>query len=212
MALVETTLSSACGASDRSVVVASATSIAAGRLIEIDGEVMQVTKDYSSGTTVNVLRGRDGTVQKAHVATARVTHGDPTDFGDPAPGGPPTNYPAAGGGIERRSYSATATIDAPKPGSDMLVVINGTSVVALTVAVPTKAMDGCRLTIVANGAAAHTVTFTGGLSGAGSSYDVVTFNGTAPAALEVIACNELWVPICQPAMGGTVTNLIGSVA
>src|SRR5438094_6161812 len=63
MALATTTLSSACAQGDVSIVVASATSVAAGRLIVIDQEEMQVAQSYSSGTTVPVLRGRDGSAQ-----------------------------------------------------------------------------------------------------------------------------------------------------
>ncbi|PYQ83519.1 MAG: hypothetical protein DMG02_33580, partial [Acidobacteria bacterium] len=84
MALATTTLSSACAQGDVSIVVASATSVAAGRLIVIDQEEMQVAQSYSSGTTVPVLRGRDGSAQVAHKATANVTHGLASDFASPA--------------------------------------------------------------------------------------------------------------------------------
>ena len=65
MAFATTTLSSAVGTSDISIVVASATSFAAGRLLIVDQELMQVTQAYSSGTTIPVLRGRDGRRPKA---------------------------------------------------------------------------------------------------------------------------------------------------
>lgn len=211
MALAETTLSSAVAETDTSIKVASATSIVAGVFLLVDGEVMQATKDYVSGTTVNVIRGLNGTKQVAHVATARVTHGVASDFGDNAQA-QSVLIPAAGRTRDMVSYSAASTVDLPKPGSDRTVVINGTSVVALTIPVPNKDMDGCELNIVSNGAAAHTLTFTGGLSGASSNYDVITINATAPAAFKFIACNELWMAYCQPPMGGTVTNIIGSVA
>lgn len=211
MALAETTLSSAVAAGDNVINVASATSFAAGRLVQVDGELMKVGHAYSSGTEIPVMRGWDGTAVKAHVSSARVVHGAPADFAART-AGQGSLYPYSGRAREIVSYSAAATITPPKPGSDLLVVINGTSVVALTIAVPTKDLDGSVITFVANGAAAHTLTFTGGLSDAGTSYDVVTFNGTKPAALTVIACNEMWIAPFAPAMGGTVTNLIGSVA
>lgn len=210
MALATTTLSSAVAVNDVSIVVASATSMAAGRLILVDQEVMQVIQSYVSGTTVGVLRGRDGSVTAAHKSGANVTHGLASDFANPSG---QTNVTYA---MQRdtvlQSLSATATLVLPAGGTDLRVVLNGTSVIALTVPVPTKDLDGCKLTIVSNGAAAHTLTFTGGLSGAGTSYDVITVNATAPAAFEFIAANGLWMAICGPAMGGTVTNIIGSVA
>lgn len=209
MAFAETTLSSACGASDKTIAVASATSVAAGRFIEIDGEFMQVAKDYVSGTTVNVLRGLNGSVQKAHQSGARVTHGLASDWTDPAPG-TPVQIPSAGFGIERTSYSAAGAITLPKAGAWMLAIINGTGALAMTVAVPTKDMDGSVLLIVGNGKAAHTVTFSGGLGAAGSSYDVATFDANGQNGIMVIAANEVWV-LLSP-MTGTLTAAVPALA
>lgn len=208
MALATTTLSSAVAVTDNSIVVASATSVAAGRLIIIDQEVMKVAQNYTSGTTVPVLRGQDGTVCGAHKVTANVTHGLASDFSN-ASAQTATTYPNQRAVIVT-SVSATSTLAAPAAGSDMRVVLNGTSVITLTVAVPTKDMDGTILTFVSNGAAAHVVTFTGGLAGAGSSYDTWTVNATAPAAMQVIAANGLWMVIGPCA--GTLTNIVGTIA
>jgi len=215
MALAETTLSSAVAADDKSIVVASATSFAAGRIVQIGGEIMQVAQSYSSGTTIPVLRGRAGTVSEAHVASQRVVHGDGNDWGS---GYATVGAIAALSGQARPrrivSYTGTTaqTCDLPKPGEDLLVVMNGSAINTLTVPVPTKDLDGCRITFVNSAGAAHIVTFTGGLGGAGSSYDVVTLNATGTCAMEVIACNEVWCGIFAPPMGGTVTNIIGSIA
>ena len=210
MALATTTLSTAAGATDTSIVVASATSVAAGRVVVIDQEEMQVAQSYVSGTTVPVLRGREGTASVAHKVTANVTHGLASDFAQPS------NQTSLNFATQRptliQSYSATGTMVLPPAGCDLRVILNGTSVITLTVPVPTKDLDGCLLIITQNGAAAHATTFTGGLSGAGTSYDVVTSNATAPTSVVAIAANGLWNAICAPAMGGTVTNLVGSVA
>jgi hypothetical protein len=72
MALTTTTLSSAVAQSDVSIVVASATGFAAGNLVLVDGEQMQVAKNYVSGTTIPVQRGIDGTVQTTHKVSANV--------------------------------------------------------------------------------------------------------------------------------------------
>lgn len=190
--------------------VASATSVSPGRLIVIDQENMQVVQSYVSGTTVGVLRGRDGTAQVAHKSGANVTHGLASDFPNPAPQ-VETVYRTQRATVVT-SISATSTLTLPAAGTDLRVILNGTSVIGLTIPVPTKDMDGTELSIISNGAAAHTLTFTGGLSGAGTSYDVVTVNATAPAAIKCVAANGLWMAYFGPAMGGTVTNLIGSVA
>jgi hypothetical protein len=210
MAFATTTLSAAVAVSDNSIVVASATSMAAGRFLIVDQELMKVASSYVSGTTVPVLRGQDGSVTSAHKVTANVTHGLASDFANPV-AQTATTYPLQRG-VQVVSVSATSTLTLPVAGSDLRAILNGTSVIALTVPVPTKDMDGTKLTIVSNGAAAHTLTFTGGLSGASTSYDVITVNATAPAAFEFIAANGLWMILCGPALGGTVTNIIGSIA
>lgn len=210
MALATTTLSVACAQGDKFIVVASATSVAAGRFILCDQEVMQVTKDYTSGTTVNVIRGLDGTAQVAHKITANVTHGVASDFSTPASQTLVT-YPAAGRNVSVISITATSSLTLPTGGSDLRVILNGTSVITLTVPVPTKDMDGTMLTIVGNGAAAHVLTFTGGLGGAGGSYDVITVNATAPIAFQAIAANGLWMGICGIPIAGTVTNVTGTI-
>lgn len=204
MALTTTTLSSAVTVLDKSIVVASATGFAAGNLIIIDQELMQVAKSYVSGTTIPLApRGQGGTKVTAHVSSANVTTGLPSDFA--APGSQASNaYQIAGRVRTLISYSAAGALTLPTPGTDAVAVLNGTSVLAMTLANPTKDMDGSILTVVANGAAAHTVTYTAGFGGAGGSYDVLTANGTGTCAFQVIACNALWILLGPPT--GTLTN------
>lgn len=212
MALAETTLSSAVAANDRFIAVASATSISAGRLMQIGGEMFQVTQGYVSGTTIPVLRGRMGTVAEAHVASQRVVHGDAADWATPVGSVAPMSAQAPVRRIESYTGTTAATCALPKPGEDLVVVMNGSAINTLTVPVPTKDLDGSKITFVNSAGAAHVITFTGGLSGAGASYDVVTLNATGPVAFSVIACNEVWVALMAVPMAGTVTNLTGTVA
>lgn len=211
MALAETTLSSACSLLDSSVVLASASSIAAGRILVIDGEQMEVSKAWTSGTTVPVLRGKGGTAQAAHVTSARVVHGDAADFGNPG-ASTSVNYPPAGRARLLTSVTATSDLALAPAGVDHVVTLNGTSVITLTIPVPTKDKDGDRLTLMGNGAAAHVLTFTGGLGGAGGSYDILTVNATKPVAFEAIACNEVWLGIVAVPAAGTVTDITGTVS
>lgn len=213
MAFAETTLSSACGANDKVLVLASATSVAVGRLLRIDDEMFKVTKDYDgTSTTVPVIRGQEGTAQLAHVVTARVVHGTAADWGANGAGSAVT-YPPAGRSRVLTSITATpSTLTLAPAGVDQIVVLNSSAAITLTIPVPTKDKDGDFLFIVNNTGAAHVPTFTGGLGGAGTSYDAVTFNATGKLFLMALACDETWQSVCAPAMGGTVTNIIGSIA
>ncbi len=214
MSFTATTLSAALGANDTSMTVASATNFAAGQLARVDQEFVRVSKTYTSGTVIPLDgRGLNGTTVVAHVVTANVvTTPTITDWANAAPqGGVP--YPITSPGRVIQSITAdNSTVTLPTAGNDLTVILNGTSVIHLTVPVPTKDMDGSELLIVGNGAAAHVVTFTGGLSGAGTSYDAITVNATAPIALRAVACNGLWVMPIAPAMTGTVTNITGGIA
>lgn len=216
MALTATTLSGAIGANDTTIKVASATGFAKGRRIRIgDENMLQTAEAAANATTVIPVRRGVDSQAVAHPSTAVVLVGNPAaDVGDWGGNQVVTSqaYPLAGRQRRYDEYGAAGAITLPSPGSDAVAAILGTAALAMTVAAPTKDMNGCKLTILGSGAAAHTITFAGGLSGAGTSYDVLTLNATAVAGVEVIACNGLWIAPCAPAMGGTVTNLIGSVA
>jgi hypothetical protein len=214
MALTQTTLSAAMAIDDVKMLVASATGFAAGNKFRIDGEVFQVTKGYVAGsTTVPFLRGQENTVASAHPVSAKVLVGAASDLGwGTMPAGAPSIYPPAGRAVQTASYSATGAITLPSPGADMIAYLNGTSILAMTIADPDKALDGSKLSIRANGAAAHTLTFASGLSGAGGSYDVVTINATAPVSLDFVAVNGLWQELVQTPMAGTVTNITATVS
>lgn len=75
MAYAITTISAACGLNDTTITVASATSFAAGNRLLIDQEEMQVAQNYTSGTSVGVIRGQNGTATAAHVSGAGVVNG-----------------------------------------------------------------------------------------------------------------------------------------
>lgn len=217
MALVNTTLASACGASDTVIVVASATGIVARAKVEIDGEIMQVIQSYdasTNGVNVPVIRGQEGTYAYAHPTSAKVRIGLSNDSGWGSQVAQTVNqFPIATPARQRTSYSASGAITLPQPGNDMVAIINGTSVCAMTVADPGTALDGSLLWIASNGAAAHTITFASGLSGAGSSYDVLTVNATAPVLMgPFMAVNGYWQAAVTVPMSGTVTNVTSALA
>lgn len=204
MALSETTISAACAVDAKQIVVASATGFAAGNQVRIDGEIFQVTKGYVAGATiVPVLRGQSGTLATAHGVTARVVVGAASDFAQQTPSQALAPYVLAGRARLVTSYGAAGAIDLPVAGADGLAIINGTNALAMTLAAPTKDLDGSILTIAGIGAAAHTVTFTG-LTGA--SLTVATFDATGKGNISVMAMDEIWVPYPSP-LSGTLTTI-----
>lgn len=212
MALTTTTLSAAVGVNDTQIKVTSATGFTKGFYIRVNDEFMLQSGD-AVGTFVPVIRGQLGTYNKAHASGANATAAaDSDDFAGAAPA-VIAPYQIAGRRREITSYSASGAITLPTPGTDMVAVLNGTSVLAMTVAAPTKDQDGDLLYVASNGAAAHTVTFTGGLSLAGTSYDVLTVNATAPVLLgPFMAVNAKWQCAVTVAMSGTVTNITAALA
>lgn len=206
MALVSTTLASAYTAGDKQIVVASASGFAAGYTVRIDQEIFLVAGNYSSGTTVPVICGQAGSVNAAHASGATVVAGTAADWSTPAPQ-TPVQYPIAGRARTLTSYSADGAIALPTPGADAVAVLNGTVALAMTLAVPTKDMDGCRLDIVGNGKAAHTVAPAAAFNDAGSNFDTLaTFAAGGRQVLALIAINEKWC-IYPSVAGGTLTNV-----
>jgi hypothetical protein len=210
MSLVNTTLSAAITKNSSEIVVASATSLAAGRLVLIDDEFMEVTKSYvSASTTAPVLRGRLGTKAGAHAASAKVTHGLASDYDTPAAQAVTVNQFQRVTRIV--SYSASGAITLPDQGEDVIAVLNGTDALAMTIADPGRDIDGSSLTILAAGAAAHTLTFASGLGGASTSYDVLTLNGSGLAGTKVYAVGGYWISPVMTAMAGTLTNITATI-
>ncbi len=203
MALTTTTLASAVAANDVNIVVTSAAGLAAGMLMYTDQEWLQVVQSYVSGTTVGVLRGRSGSVNGAHVSGANITFGVASDF----PLNSPQTYtmdPIAGRARTITSYGANGAITLPVPGADAVAMLNGTNALAMTLAVPTKDMDGCILHIIANGSAAHTVTVATDFNNA-SGLNLATFASGGRQWLQCMASNGIW---CVPAtQSGTTTNI-----
>lgn len=212
MALARTTLTSACLATDTSIVVAAATGFAAGAQVLLDGERMHVSTAYVAGAlTAPVIRGEGGTIVSAHPVTASVVVGSAADWTANPAAQTVVQYPIGGRARTETSYSASGAIALPTPGADALAILNGTSVLVMTLAVPTKDMDGSVLTIIGNGKAAHTVTVAGaGFGAASTGYTVVTFNSGGTEGFVTMAMNELWV-LLSP-MTGTLTAVVPALA
>lgn len=192
MALTSTTLSAAATNKDKSILVASATGFAAGSYVLIGRELCRVSKEYVSGTTIPLdQRGLDG-AQVAHVTSELVTVGLASDFPAPVPGGAGGNvYPAAPG-MDIAYYSAAGAITLPSGGRNMMAVILGTGALAMTLASPTREMEGCQLIVTNTGKAAHTVTLTAGFGANTTNSDVVTFNAGQSGGFLAVAAGGVW--------------------
>ena len=207
MALVNTTLAAAVAITDNVIVVASATSLTAGRIIKIDGEYLKINQAYTSGTTVGVTRGQEGSVTAAHQSGANVMTALASDLAA-APASVNESVLNAGQmSVTTTSYSAAGAI-AFGLSQWTVAIINGTAALAMTITNPTKDQDGCYLHIVANGKAAHTVTYTAGIGNGGANFDVGTFSATLAMSSLLVACNGFWVsvgPTTATAIGGSPT-------
>jgi hypothetical protein len=190
MALTTTTLASPLSVNDVSIVVASAAGFAPGMPFRIDDEWFQVAKGYVSGlTTIPASRGVDGSATKAHKSGANVTVGLTSDFANPQPQTMVT-FPLQQA-WPMYSYSASGAIP-PIPG---IHVLNGTSVLVMTLTNPTKDQDGQILILIANGKAAHTVTYGAGFGGGAGASDVSTFSAAQQGGSLNMAMNGSWVQI-----------------
>jgi hypothetical protein len=90
------------------------------------------------------------------------------------------------------TLSADGAITAPDQGHKAFLITKGTAA-ALTLAAPTTAQNGVRISIISTTDAAHTVTNASpGFNGDGASGDVATFGAAAGNALVVVAYGGTW--------------------
>jgi len=214
MALIATTISAAIVVTDNSIVLASAASVAPGRILRIDEEWFQVAQGYVSGTTIPVLRGRDGSACVAHNVTTPVVHGNAADFSVPPAGAPNAVTLPAGRPRRVKAYIASGAIQLPLAGEDMVALIGGTSALTMTVAAPPLDLDGALLWIFSSAKNASTIQFAGtvGIGNAAGSYDIITLQNAGNVGLCVMAVNGFWNVASAPAITGTTTAIGVAIA
>ena len=88
---------------------------------------------------------------------------------------------------------AGATDEIPIATS-LVVIARAGAVNATTLAAPTTAQNGTRLTITAGTAYAHTITAAGATirDGTTGTHDTVTFGAHVGSTIELVAYNQLW--------------------
>lgn len=215
MAFTLTTLSAAVGVNDTSILLTAITGVSVGSLLGIDNEVLKVVAPLPASATVpvSVLRGQEGSPQVAHVSGAQVKIGATqtnlvtADWTQPAAGAPSAAVFPAAFPRQFASYSAAGAITLPNIGCDMVAVLNGTTILAMTLANPTTEQDGSRLTVIGNGKAAHTVTYSTGLGNVGATADVITFKADQSQGIDLMACGGFWVNLSLVAGAATVAGV-----
>jgi hypothetical protein len=167
----------------------------------IDGEYMWCVSVPVSGTVTVRSRGMDGTVAVAHSALAPVvTSSVASDF-------PPVPSASSATRPNDADFQVTMGANGAFPSFTDIrpVTVNLTKATALsstTLAAPSVANDGLRLTITSQTAAAHVITATtlinDGVSGA--PHTTLTFAAFPGASITLQAQNGLWNVISSTAV------------
>src|SRR5262245_35801259 len=202
MAQTKTTLTAAVAINDTAVNVTSATGFVAGMPFRIDQEWLVVQKGYVSGLAIPCLRGQAGTATATHASGANVVVELASDLPMTTAPQTDTTQPYRPARL-KQSYSANGLIANPPAGCDVIATLNGTGALAMTLNNPSPDQDGDLLIIVANGKAAHTVTYTAGIGNGGSSFDVATFSASIVGGCILVAQNGFWNLIGNGLAGAT---------
>lgn len=187
MAITQTTLTGAVALGDLVLPVTSATGFAVGNWVRVDSEYIGAVLAVN-GTQISVRgRGDQGTAAAAHNALSLVSTGLSTDY----PGVPPgITVPDPPDDESMVEYGVSGAIAVPAVNT--IALINKGAVAAMTLAAPSKAQDGIRLTITSNSAFAHTVTATGLLNTGTATVNLATFAAFAGATLSLVAVGGKW--------------------
>lgn len=208
MAIVQTTLSLAIGASDTQFGVASATGITAPNFttgvgltyLFIDQEFMLVTG--INGTAVQVVRGQLGTGSVAHLSGANVQAGLPSDF---VQIGEVVTISLTGKQIAASENQPATFLGGAADaltGAAGIFVVKTAGVDAITIPTPTAAMEGNVVEVWSDTANAHTITAASACVAAGQALKtVITFPAFRGAGVKLCARNLTWQIIGQ---GGVV--------
>jgi hypothetical protein len=181
MALTLTTLAGAMSATQKTLRVASATGFAVGQVAKVDSEeVLLQAQNPDQPLEFTVSRGFNGTTAVAHNTGAPIASGRGPDF--------PGAVPQADG-VPVYSYAAAGPITVAEGIHEL-----GGAGTAMTLANPSVAQDGLKMTIVARAATGYVVTpaspFTGVLAGASA-----TFGGAIGDNMVIVARGGLWVTL-----------------
>jgi|SRR6476660_220390 len=195
MALTATSLASACTRDDLILNVSSATGFAVGNFVRLDSELVGSVLAINGAFITVRGRGSEGTAAVAHPALALVTTGLNSDLTNlpPMPGQLTSFVPPVSPANPIVTVSVSGAIT--PPSTDTTVVIDKAGVAAMTLAAPSLAVNGVKLTITSITAFAHTVTATGLFQTGTATVNLATFPAFAGSTLIVMAVQGKWVQI-----------------
>jgi hypothetical protein len=189
MALTTTSLASALDTASNSIKVTSATGATVGGWVRVDHEFSVITAINGTDLTVR-SRGTYGGKMVAHNILAPVTFGVAADLPDLQPG---STSIAALQTEDIQSYGVSGAVDVALFKMPITTVLfTKATAAAMTLAAPSKAQDGIKVTFLSTTAAAHTLTYTAGIYGDTTSSDVLTFAAKAGASCTLIARGGTW--------------------
>jgi len=182
-----TTLNGAINSTQTTVTLTSGTGVVVGNFLKVDSEFMKVL-DITTTPLIRVSRGQNSTLAVAHNTLASVASGTAAEH--PLTG----QFPSGDGSAlpdRTYTYGASGALTVA-PGLHILKGPSGS--VTMTLAAPTAAQNGIRMTITAATAQAYTVTCTpntAGFGAGGGSLDVGTYNAIGDT-LVIQAVNGVW--------------------
>lgn len=185
MALTNTKLTAAIGASDLTIQVNDSSAALANTPIKIENEFARIVSTTTSGFLTLRARGDQGTAAVAHNKLVNVEIcATAADFQTPAAGTVPILPPIP----QLVSYSTSGAIAVPTV--DTNIVLTSTSAAqAMTLVAPSAASDGVKLYITSQSSMAHTVTATSLIQGYSSGQSTATFNTVIGQGLVLMVDN-----------------------
>jgi hypothetical protein len=202
MAIAQTTTTAAVGLSDLTIPVTSSTGFVAGNIVRLDSEISYVVSVPSTTSVVVRNRGSEGSTAATHQALTNIITGLPSDF--PVFGAVAVSQlPAWDSDILTIGVN-TAII--PVPVRDTIyIVTKATALSATTLAAPSTAANGRRITFTSTAAVAHVITtaaiFNNGITG--GPWSTATFAAFVGAGFSAVAVNGLWMITALPIAAAT---------
>lgn len=175
MALTRTTLAQACTNKDLRLKLTSSTSLAVGMLAKVNDEFTLVQK-VADTPVIDVERGQNATLARAHNILSLVVYGYPYDFGVPIP-------------THMYTYGAAGAI-VRAPGLHRLA---GGSAIAMTLSAPKVDEEGMTLLFLITTAYAHTITLDSGDFNNEAHSQKLVFAAAIGNCLELMVVNGAYV-------------------
>jgi hypothetical protein len=193
MALTATTTTAAVAPGDLTIPLISSTGFLPGNPVRLDSEYCYVVSVPGTTSVVVRSRGSEGTTAAAHAVLTNVVTGPASDF-PVIPAGHASQGTQTTSEDDIQTIGANTAIIAVPTRNTTYIINKATALSATTLAPPTLAQNGLKLTFISTTAAAHVITgatlFNNGITGV--PWTTVTFAALAGAGFTATAVNGLW--------------------